>query len=490
MPKSIESILAEYGPSISSRVVDMLSGNGLTRTAARQQISRSISRGDVKRLRGINFPNQEAFLFLAGQFGNKTFRDNLVEALISTGSSYGRALLGLKARGGAVLSSEFSTASGLPIARAKGQVQHDFVESKLLELGLIIKSDTPDGCVIGLQDENLISKHRRATLVVEDILLSALKSWLMRVGWTSSGTPKIRSAGAPQFGQFRWDLVAPSFLHGLRTYKDKKLVNGFIVADIILESEITIDNLRTFFSKCDVLIHQRRATRFQPMFIANSFSPEALHELRSRGYFIGRPETLFGEDIAKSLSELVSIIENAAGAITHNPTAVFDLVGKIAKLEGASLNLRGVVIELLVAHLFQLQGYRIDIRQQIRSKENEPAEIDIKATNRQEVVCVECKGKSPGILVDASEIQEWLDKPLIRIKSWLKLTTTLPQKRRFEFYASTGYTDDAKTLIHHIKMTHTKQPIEFLEGRDVLNKLHAQKESALTNIFREQFMSI
>lgn len=327
---------------MSSRLVDGLSGGGLTRTAARQQVSRA--EGEVKRLGGVRFPNRERFLFLEDQFGKKVFRNNLVDALINTGSSYGKALLGLKARCGAVMGSDFPVASGLPIALAKRQVQHAFVESKLFDLGLIVKSETPDGTVISLWNEGGIDDRRRAALLVEDIVLGAVKSWLMRVGWTSSKAPTTRSAGSPQFGQFRWDLVAPSYLHGLKTYKNGNIVPGFIVADIILDTEISLVDLEPYFSKCDVLSYQRRSTRFQPMFIADSFTSEALNEVRKRGHFVARPDTLFGADVAETLRQLVSTVEHAAAAVTNNPKGVFDLFAKIARIEGAALNLRAVVL--------------------------------------------------------------------------------------------------------------------------------------------------
>ena len=86
-----------------------------------------------------------------------------------------------------------------------------------------------------------------------------------------------------------------------------------------------------------------------------------------------------------------------------------------------------------------------------------------------------------------TEIQEWLDKTVVRIKSWFGLTTTLPQHKRFEFYSSTGYTEEAHTLIATIEQTHKKQPIKFYEGEDVVSKLRAQNERALIDIFQEQF---
>jgi hypothetical protein len=122
-----------------------------------------------------------------------------------------------------------------------------------------------------------------------------------------------------------------------------------------------------------------------------------------------------------------------------------------------------------------------------KSKEGERAEIDVKATNRREVACVECKGKGPGALVDAPEIQDWLDWSLPRIKIWLKLANNLPTVRRFEFYSSTGYTDGAAALIAKATEEHKKHPIRFFEGKDVVRMLRHHNERALVQIFSEHF---
>jgi hypothetical protein len=439
----------------------------------------------------VRFPNREAFLFINEQLGKPEFYERLASTLKETGSSYGRALIGLAARGGVMSAKQFPVAAGLPVERAKGQVPHFFVEQRLIELGLIIRSPSPDGDVVSLWDCSPTNDRRHASEVVEDIALGALKVWLAKVGWTSPKAIAVRSHGhgsLPKFGQFHWDLVGPCYLASLVGYRAGKIVNGFIVGDILLDRDITLEDLRPFLAKWDVLQNQKRATRFQPLFVADWFTPEALHELRTRGCFVGMLTTLFGEEVAKQLHELVGTIQHAAAAVTNNPQAVFDLLSKVAKIEGAALNLRGVVLELIIGHLFRLLGYQIDIRQQVESEDHERAEIDVKATNRREVVCVECKGKGPNALVDAPEIQEWLDKPLVRIKSWLKLASSLPESRRFEFYASTDYTEDAKRLIAQVQAAHKKQPISFLTGADVLNKLKDQKEKALGDIFREQFI--
>jgi hypothetical protein len=362
---------------------------------------------------------------------------------------------------------------------------------KLIELELIKRLPDPTGDIIASWDLDGIASRRRAAIIVENIVLAAMKAWLAKVGWTSSRAPTIRHEDAPlpMYGQFTWDLVGPCYLAGVITYRGGVLKNGFIAGDILLDRPVRLEDLIPFFNKWDCLRAQRRPTRFQPIFIAESFAPDALEALRKRGCFVAIPSTIFGEEIGRQLGQLIDIIGNAAAAVVKDPDGVFKLIDRMSKLEGASLNLRGVVVELIIAHLYKLRAYNIDIRQRIKSKNGDPAEIDVKATNRQEVVCIECKGKSASGLVGYEEVEKWLYETLPRIKSWLKLADSLPTNRRFEFYSSTDYTPEAADLIARTTPLHKSEPIRFYKGSDIVEGLHQQNERALIEIFKEQFVT-
>jgi hypothetical protein len=486
MSDTVQDLLEEIGPSLSSALVERLVAQGISPEAARQRVCRAC--GVVKRLQGLQFPNREKFLFLDGQFGNEAFCTNLARAMKSSRTSYGKALLALDSRDNAIFEGDFPAATGLPVEKCKGQIQSCHVLNRLIEFGLVAQVPTPDGTVICLSPTSDISQRRRAVIAVEDVVLGAMKTWLTKIGWTSTGAVKIRSKPtSPQFGQYRFDLVGPCYLHSMIVFKNGKRINGFIIADILLDRVISINDLEGFLSKWASLSAQHRPTRFQPIFVGDSFHPDALRTLREKGCIVACPGTIFGEDVAKQLRELVSTIANAAAAVSSDPQKVFSLLAKIDKIEGASLNLRGVVLELIVAHLFKLKAFEIEIRQRVQSESGEWAEIDVKALDRREVVCVECKGKSPDGMVDASEIDEWLQTSLPRIKSWLRKEDVRPGNRKFAFYSSTDYTDDAKALIAHIIATHKKQPISFYNGQDIIDELHNQHETSLVNIFREHF---
>ncbi|WP_367872965.1 hypothetical protein [Luteolibacter sp. Populi] len=486
-PQVLEDLLRLKGPSLSSELGQQLVARGLSEEAARQRMSRA--KGEVRRLEGFHFPNREKFLFLSGQFKSPSFLANLSEALIKTNSAYGQFLLGLESQGGFLLSSQSSIATGLPIAPTKGHILHESAASKLEEFGLIETFQTGNGEeVIRLKDPADSIDRWRSVKVAEDIALDAVLSWLGKMGFSSPGVTKIRDGETcPSFGQFSWDVVGPSYLSTLTGTSPAGVKNGFFVCDVSLGRTVTLRSLKPFLAKWDSLRWQKRATRFQPMILGKFFEPAALAELRKRGCIVALPKTLFGEDGAAALLELISTVENAAVAVRKNPEAVFEMLRRVAKLEGTARNLSGVVLELLVGHLYHLKGYNIDISKVIYDEQRRPADIDVRARNHAELVFCECKAKGPGTLVNDYEIRHWLDNRVPRMKSWAKLQSEAPRAIRFEFYSTTGFTDDAKSLIEHVKQTHKKQPITFIDGAGIVDELYHFHQSKLIDMFREQF---
>jgi hypothetical protein len=481
----VSSILKSNGPSLSSDIVGHLLRAGLKPEAARQRVSRA--GGTVKRLSGIQFPNREKFLFLETQFNRPEYYERLIDALYSTRSCYGRALMGLHVRGGSIPKSHFPIVSGSPVSRAKGQPQHSFVVDRLQKLKLITISDGAEG-IVSLTGAFPNRARQQAIAIVENIVLANLKSYLVKVGWTSSNVVSVRDHQvAPTFGQFAWDLVGPCYLEGLRSYQQQTFKHGFVFGDILLDREIGDDELWPFFAKWDVLNGQRRPTRFQPFFVGEPFKPDTLMKLRKRGCMIVMPSVFFGEATARNLKELIQTIAHAASAVASEPGKVFELIRKVSKIEGAALNLRGILLEMIVAHLFKQDGYDIEIRQRVSDAEGREAEIDVRAKKPAEWIGCECKGKAPGMLVDVAEINEWIETALKRIKEHLKRSNALPETRRFLFYASTDYTPEARALVARIEESHKRQPIKFLAGTDLIKQLRSRKETALVNVFREQF---
>jgi hypothetical protein len=248
MPERVAAILAETGPALSSWIVKRLIKTGVSRVTARKQVSRA--HGAVQRLKGMRLPNREQFLFLRDQFGSEDFRLNLEQAFIDTHSTYGRTLVAIRARGGTIPESHFAVVAGLPVEKAKGQLLANLVMARLEQVKLITRASSPEGDIIGTWDSGPMTNRRRAVLIVEDAILNALKTWLAKINWTSPQAAKTRARGlTPQFGQFRFDLVGPSYLNSIVHFKSERKINGFIVGDILLDRDISVGDLDPFFSK-------------------------------------------------------------------------------------------------------------------------------------------------------------------------------------------------------------------------------------------------
>lgn len=493
---SIQSILQQRGPSLSSEIVSLLmEKDGISSEAARKRISRA--QNPVEKLRDVNLPNRELFLYLDDDFGTNEFYNSLVEAFKVTNSAYGRALTGLQARGGIMRREYFPIASGLCTDPIKKQLLHGDVEKTLINLGVLRIQSTPKGDLIALRGYRKFSSKREAILIVESVVLSLMRTWLTKTGMSSYNVTKIREENGgelPSFGPFKWDLTGPSYLTGLvdiaksRDELKPQLKPGFIAGDIIFDT-VSKEDISPFLAKCNVIRNQPTQRRFIPLFIADFYDPPAMDELRKNGCLLARPEVIFGEEAARLLRELVETLGNAATAVTNHPGKVFELMKKLGKIEGAALNLRGVLFEFIVARLCSLEGYNIRIRQGALAGGNR-AEIDVMADRPDEVVCIECKGKSPGNLVEDYEINDWVSKSLPTIKNWLKEKDLLPNQKRFEFYVSTDYTNDAKTEIARLESKHKKQPIKFFNGSDLIEKLREMDQTSLIEVYREHFIAV
>jgi len=454
--------------------------------AARKRLSRA--RSPVKRLK-INLPNKEKIFYLEGQLGSTLFADTVTNILIETNSAAGRALIGLKTVGGALPLSLFPKTSGTSALHSKKHLYFQKVLDQLSEINLIhINKEAVSGDLVCLHGHADITKKQDAIFTVENIALSIVKTWLSNLGISSPNAIKIREEG-PTYGTFAWDIVGPSYLSGLVTFKKGQIQNAFVVGDIILNKKITIEILAPFFYKLSSLKNQQKIRPFITIIIAESFEEEALIELRKKGVIIAMPKTILGKENAALLRALIEAIEKADEVIRNNPEKFLELLKKINKIEGAALNLRSVVFDFIIARLYSLEGYQCEIRKKIITKKNrDRAEIDVLAERVERIVCIEGKAMAPKNIVTKAEIEDWIERVCPRVKQWLKERERTPATKILEFYSSTDYDQEALTLINEIKINHKKIKINFFNGKEIIEKLRALNQNSLISIYKEQFM--
>lgn len=461
----------------------------MTNDYARKLIQRSGP--GVLTLEEIRFQRNEQFLFLEQHRDTPQFWRALLEAFDSTGSVYGIAVNSLRARDNIVPCSHFGIMSGSP-TRLKRHVSHAIVLQRLAKIGLLDVRDY-DGfgsCVTFAEGTAFDSgniRSLRARSVAEQILLDALHDWARKLSLGSYGKVALRgSIQQPQFGQFNWDLTAPTYLQPFVKY-GIKTQPGFFVADVVLGKELSMAEVAYFLNKATIMRRQRNTRPFLGMLVANYFSRDAFQAGKAHGLIFATPDTLFGNGISAALKELIQTLTNAAAAAVRNPSVIDDLFSKLAKVEGAALNLRGPLFEMILGYCFRNEG-SIDIGVAVRAPETgEPAEIDVLVKGAGVVRACECKGYSTNN-IDIDEVKDWLERQVPRIRKYFLSQDYFKRlKMRFELWITGKFTDTALAYLQAKRHQLTKYEIDWKDGEELRKFVNLLKEPYATKILDEQY---
>ncbi len=248
----------------------------------------------------------------------------MITAIRATNPPYAAAIAGMEARGGVIPARHFGIVSGAPV-RQTGQVAGEVVLERLTGIQLLRQVNVAgEGDCIILNDyfgPTQVTAHSlRARLLTEKVLLGAIRQWAGRMNMASPKATKIRDEDpAPQFATCQFDLCGPSYLRPLTKQQDGKPNPGFLVADVVVGSTVDENGVMPFVRKCEMLAYLKKVRPFIPLLIADNFTPEALNLCRSKGIIATRPATLFGDDVARALGDLLQTLSNAAAAAASSP---------------------------------------------------------------------------------------------------------------------------------------------------------------------------
>jgi hypothetical protein len=491
---TIVSYLASNGPALTSEVVDYLASAGTSRAAARKAIERS--RREVFRFKRIRFAHNQQFLFLPSQYKTPEFWSSLIRAFHKTKSAYGYAAHSLLTHGGAWPVAYFDIVSGSP-ERLSKHISSSTVLKRLCEIGLVELEEHPDVGSCAALTERAIGPSRRTAisglrprLIAEDILLSGLADWVRNTGlgsWNQVETRSLRRQ--PKFGQFRWDLSAPSFVYPIRSSRMEGPGAGFVVGDVLLGKEIETLDLGYFFEKATVMRQQPNTRPFLAIFLAERYTADALRAGRQMGLLLATTETLFGRRVAQGLTELVNVLSNAAAAVSADPRIVAELFGKLDELKGASLNVRGWLFELVAAQILRAGGWSVQSIGELRRDptSGEAAEVDVLATRGTEALVVECKGYVNS-QVSIDDAEKWLTKTVPRLRSSLLFEKFYQSKEiTYQLWTTSTLSSDAAAYLKKKKMEIKKFTFDWLEGPGVMMLSKSSRSEYTTRVLREQY---
>lgn len=496
MADPIEEILDYLGPSLSSEVAAALAERlKISPVAARQRLSRAL--GNVRRLAGIPFPRNTRFMYLEKQFGSPEYWHRLATTLIANNSAMGYAIAALRQYGGMVPAQQFPIISGSPVRQRK-HLSSETVLQRLTEAGLVKTIAVPGigECVALVQDEEYYTvgtAEMRARLITEEILLSAVRDWLRKLGIASYNLVSTRTdQKLPQVGTFVWDLSAPSYLGAVvRFTREGEPKPGFVACDVNLASDITLAGAAPFIRKCVTLRALRNVGPCMQILVANRFRKDAFAALRGAGIIAATPSSLFGHDIADALRELTSVLTRAAYSV-FDPEQFEHLFRTLGKISGATNQLRGALFEYIVADIVKRSNLGdVTMNRIFKAPDKGKAEIDVLTIQQnQQVLAIECKGYSPHAIIPDDLFKRWLQHNVPTAYAYVRQHPewkNLPA--HFEFWTSAPISDEMLALFENAKaaIKPSRYTIDLRGPQDVWKACVDTGEKSLIDAYSNHF---
>ena len=465
----VEKALAEVGPARTERLVTILTQSlHVSPQAARQRLSRA--RAPVERYLGYLLPKREAFFYLRHQRNTELYWENLLRDLRETGAIYACAIDGLRARGGVVPVGEFAVVSGAPIALKK-QVPSEGVARKLVDLGIMKEQEignlgrcfvTNSAAVV----QPLATSHISARRLTEGVILDGLREWVRKNGIGSYNKITIRGEHQPlMVGQFKWDLTGPSYLLPVRRANTP---NGFVVADVFAGDRLHVPDIRYFIRKVQTYQKTSNSGTLFTILMAESFTGKAVTEGHRIGLMLTTPTNLFGQSVARALDDLIQTLINAVAIASVDGDHLCGLVDQLSEIEGRAGNMRGILFELIAAHIAKRKfGGSIDIGKLHRHRQSgKTVDLDvICVTERTSIHLIECKGKHSNGMVSLEEVNKWIGK-LPLMQDYVASQNHLRERdQTYEFLTTGTFEPEALAALKVEKANRTKRPIVWKDGR-------------------------
>lgn len=491
----VEDILEANGPCLTNALATALINHGLTDEAARKQISRAGS--NVSRLAHLTFPRKVRFLYLKKQYQSERYWDALKHAVLTHSPAYGPALAALTLRGGVIPKAHFQIVCGAPLKQKK-HLSSEAIYERFKTVGLtreiniqglgicVATADvarSPEGIIPGL----------KARLIAEEILLRAVTAWIRNLALASYHKVATREEGPepPRVGTFAWDLTGPSYLSAIADWsKGSPPKPGFVACDVLLSHVVDQGGIAAFLKKCSTLRNLKNVGRCLQIFIAERYTDDAYASARTAGIVPATPSSLFGKDVAEGLTTLTQILSTAATS-SLKPEIFDELFSRLGSIEGAAVNLRGALFELIAAELIrQLEVGVVTINKMIRNFDTgQYFEVDVISFQaNKRVLFVECKGYKPAEDISDIEIERWLTKRIPFLHEQALLHSDWKDvEHRFEFWTSGSFSPKAIEMLKKASKSARRYGIGYKDSEALKEYVKSLKGSPLVKTLNEHF---
>lgn len=504
MKNVVVEILRKSGPCLSSdlskKIVSKLKIN---KDASRQRISRALKQSKIKQLAYLTFPSRVRFIYLEEQYFSPLYWKSLNSALIESSSVYGLAYSAIEARGGLIPFEHFISACGSPVRQKKHIAAETVLKNLILADVVEVKTNRGLGKYIVLReitdqnDDEFLAQlfsESKARILVESILLEAVKDWLKKLGLVSYNKVMIRGKTLPKVSTFAWDLTAPSYLKPFTEWdKTKnKPKPGFVTCDVLLNNEINKHSIVPFISKCLMINSMKKNVRFFHILVASKYTPNAFKIIKETGLIVpATPSNLFGHEISEGLKILAEVLSEAA-SISLDLDKFEKLFSILGKIEGATGNLRGALFELFSAELTRFAYHARPELNVICKADGKEAEIDVLAEVKYKSVhFIECKGYKPTSTISIEEIKKWLNERIPTIRKWALSEGHWGNdvELHFELWITGKLNPKSLKLIEKAISDTKKYKIVFRNSENILKLTKKTGNKALVKVLKEHFLN-
>lgn len=494
---TILSLLDEEGPCLSSVLAErLIQEYGVSAESARKMISRAVLAGEISSIKNI-FPKREQFVYLRDAYGSDEFWDVLSDKLVESGSALGLALSALTARGGIIPERDFGAASGSPLAMKK-KTPFSAVWQTLVNIGLCTEVMLPGiGKCIAIRENDdrrydTVARQVHARLVTESIFIATLVQWSQNLSLISYNLTRTRlddEGKQPAISNYLFDLTGPSYLSPLVTPGTGGSRPGFFACDVLLGTKVTLIQVQPFIAKCRSLKSMKNVGRSLFMFAASQFDKDAFQALKKEGVIPATPENLFGEEFAKSLSELNSFLFYYFADSSQNLERIDSIMSALAHVKGAAAQLQGVLFEYLVAEVMKHEG-DVEVGRVFRSEKGKKAECDVFiGKGYQALRFIECKGYKPYSVVRHEDVKHWIGKQVPVFVDFAKREKP-DAAVHVEFWTTGKLGEDSQVSLKKFtenNATRKRYEIHVLEAHDVKKRFHDTNNKSLIAVYETHF---
>ena len=475
----LKKIIEKEGPKLSSELIELIVENDkVSKDTARKRLSRL--KDPISKIKGL-FSDNQIFFYHKKIYKKPEFYDALIEAFELSGKKYFAIINSVQYHYGFINKDRLAAFSFSPVKNLKGHRRFDSVVGKLIELGLVYEEESnyklnSSICIT----ENY--QHSKSLEVVENFLLDQFNDWSRSIGLTSYDSARNYS----EFAKFLWAYVSPSYITSLVRYNEKKIIPGFIVADILIGNRNNNEAIIFFLKKLEVLKNLNNISSFLPFLITDYLDHSTFKILKEKGVIIGLVDKMFGDGYKELINSLINSITNAGAILKNNPNEYLKLIDSINKLvTGKTNNLKGDLFELAVGYYHGQKCKVLDIGKIIYLKEKQ-REIDVLAVYDDKIIIAECKGYKNK--VDKDEIEKWVSEKVSVIRQWvLSIECYAHKKIVFEHWSTGGYTDEALDYINCLNVK--KYEIEFIDFKRMSEKSKEIESKKFKQILKEYYMT-